>query len=541
MNCAVCGMPAGGGAALRLAAHPGAQLSECAACGSWTYFPRRPAADQVAAHDDAAYFSHPYFTLRREVTPALRRRCRMMRQYLELPAIDGRRMLDIGCDTGALLAAAREEWGIVPAGIDVASRAVAAARAAGIEAWQTRIEEAPESLSGFALITAIDLIEHVPAPGEFLREIRRRVEPGGPAYLETPNIESFVYKFGRRLSRITGGRPAALFERLFPPEHIQYFTRRSLAAAARDAGFEIGRIGTRALPWSDIAASRFTRLAMAPLQLLDRITGRGILIRAVLLRPPDFPPPGVPGVFVLLPVLNEMENIARLLDRIEAELRDVPFTIGIVDDGSTDGTVAYLQDRVRVSGSRLHLICRKKRLRASQRGAALRTLMLWGLEHTAHGIFVEIDGDLSHRPEEMRRGIRLVAEGACDIAIASKYVEGSEVTRRPWGRRMVSGVCSALVRCLISPRIRDYSNGFRFYSRQAAQTAAARPYRYGSPIYLSEILALWLRAGLRIREFPTLYVGRNEGVSKLRLADLAKASIAVFEIAARYHILRFRR
>jgi dolichol-phosphate mannosyltransferase len=247
------------------------------------------------------------------------------------------------------------------------------------------------------------------------------------------------------------------------------------------------------------------------------------------------------SVFVLLPVLNEMENIAALLDRMEAELKDVPFTIGIVDDGSTDGTVAYLQNRVKRPDHNLHLICRKKKYRASQRGAALRTLMLWGLENTTHRIFVEIDGDLSHRPEEMRRGINLVAESKCDIAIASKYVPGSKVTNRPWGRRMVSGVCSAMVRCLITPRIRDYSNGFRFYSRQAAALAAAHPNRYGSPIYLSEILALWLRSGLRVTEFPSLYVGRNEGVSKLRIADLAKASIAIFEIATRYHLLGFRR
>jgi len=246
-------------------------------------------------------------------------------------------------------------------------------------------------------------------------------------------------------------------------------------------------------------------------------------------------------VFVLLPVLNEIENIGPLLDRISAELQDVPFTIGIVDDGSTDGTVAYLQERAQKSAGILHVICRKKRLRASQRGAALRTLMLWGLKHTSHEIFVEIDGDLSHRPEELHHGIRLVSTGASDIAIASKYVTGSVVTNRPWGRRMVSGVCSAMVRCLITPRIRDYSNGYRFYSRAAAALAVAHPNHYGSPIYLSEVLALWLRAGLRVTEFPTVYVGRNEGVSKLRIADLVKASIAIFEISARYHVLGFRR
>jgi hypothetical protein len=43
-----------------------------------------------------------------------------------------------------------------------------------------------------------------------------------------------------------------------------------------------------------------------------------------------------------------------------------------------------------------------------------------------------------------------------------------------------------------------------------------------------------------VGEFRTVYVGRNEGVSKLRAADLIKAGVAVFEIAARYHFVGFR-
>jgi len=244
---------------------------------------------------------------------------------------------------------------------------------------------------------------------------------------------------------------------------------------------------------------------------------------------------------VLLPVLNEAANIDELLRRIEAALQGVPYTIGVVDDGSTDGTIERLEERMKAADHRLHLICRKKRLRASQRGGALRTLMLWGLENTGHEVFVEIDGDLSHRPEEIHSGIQLVTGGGFDIAIASKYQPGSQVVNRPAGRRLVSWVCSMAVGMLLSRRIRDYSNGFRFYTRAAARLAAGHTCRYGSPIYLSEILALWMRHGLRIVEFPSIYVGRNEGLSKLRMADLIKASLAILEISARYHVLGFTR
>jgi hypothetical protein len=151
-----------------------------------------------------------------------------------------------------------------------------------------------------------------------------------------------------------------------------------------------------------------------------------------------------------------------------------------------------------------------------------------------------MDGDLSHRPEELRTGIGLLTANRCDIAIASKYISGSAVINRPWGRLAVSKVCSYAVRSLLSTQVRDYSNGYRFYTRASAQLAASHAYRYGSPIYLSEILALWMRSGLRVGEFNTVYVGRNEGVSKLRVADLIKAAIGIFEIASRYHLLGFK-
>ena len=247
------------------------------------------------------------------------------------------------------------------------------------------------------------------------------------------------------------------------------------------------------------------------------------------------------GVCILLPVLNERQNIAELLDRIEASLAGIAHTVCIVDDGSKDGTVDYLESRMAQPGHNLHLIRRVKQSRGSERGGALFVSLLWGLDHTAHEIFVEMDGDLSHRPEELAEGIGRIARGECDVAIASKYLPGSEVTNRPWGRLMVSRVCSFAVGGVLTPRVRDYSNGYRFYTRAAAELIAGCEIRYASPIYLTEVMALWLRSGLRIAEFRTTYIGRNEGVSKLRFIDLFKAVFAVFEVSFRYHFAGFKK
>jgi dolichol-phosphate mannosyltransferase len=215
------------------------------------------------------------------------------------------------------------------------------------------------------------------------------------------------------------------------------------------------------------------------------------------------------GILILLPVLNERSNIEELLARIARGLAGRSYTICIVDDGSRDGTVEWLKARLAKPHSHFHLIQRLKTSRGSKRGGALRAALVWGLKHTPHEIFVEMDGDLSHRPEELKEGIAFVERGACDVAIASKYLPGSWVTNRPWGRRMVSLICGAAVRAVISSKVRDYSNGYRFYSRAAADLIVAHKIRYTSPIYLTEVLALWMHSGLRVREFPSTYVGRN--------------------------------
>jgi dolichol-phosphate mannosyltransferase len=149
-----------------------------------------------------------------------------------------------------------------------------------------------------------------------------------------------------------------------------------------------------------------------------------------------------------------------------------------------------------------------------------------------------MDGDLSHRPEELPTGLDAIAQGA-DIAVASKYLPGSRVIRRPLARRLVSLTCNYAVRTLLTRRLTDYSNGFRFYTRRAAQAIATSHIRYGSPIYLTEVMAIWLHDGFRVSEFASIYVGRGEGVSKLRPLDLVKAAVGACEISWRFHTGRF--
>lgn len=285
-RCSVCTTTLSGPVRVRLGE---SQLIECAGCGSWIYLPRLSVQQQATIHDTAHYFEHPYFQGRRQAGAVLDRRCRNTFARIEaginLESLRGERMLDIGCDTGRFLTSAANQFGIVPVGIDVSAQAVQRAAQQGLEVYHTALEHAPDHLTDFRVITAIDLIEHLIDPSALLRQVFIRLRPDGVLYLETPNINSMVYRFGRLLCQITGGQPRPVFERLFPPQHVQYFTNSSLATLAKQCGFEVVRLDHRTLPPTDISTSLPIRLGVAALQLLDLLFGSKILLCALLRRP----------------------------------------------------------------------------------------------------------------------------------------------------------------------------------------------------------------------------------------------------------------
>jgi dolichol-phosphate mannosyltransferase len=193
-------------------------------------------------------------------------------------------------------------------------------------------------------------------------------------------------------------------------------------------------------------------------------------------------------VLIILPVLNEAGNIAEVLAGLGGALGDRPHTICVIDDGSVDGTVEKVLTTTPAAGGHIQLLRRTKTRAGCQRGAALRAGLEWGVRDPRVEAFVEIDGDRSHRVEELAVGLDVIDTGRADVAIASKYLPGSRVLNRSKGRRLVSRVCSLAASLMLDRAVADYSNGYRFYNRHAAMLAVQHRLRYGSPIYLSEVL-----------------------------------------------------
>jgi SAM-dependent methyltransferase len=258
----------------------------CNSCGSWTSLPRPTVESQASLHDTAEYFEHPYFQARRENEALSLGRCRnifgQIANVMNVDCLRGERMLDIGCDVGSLLVAAAQSYGIQPLGLDVAGRAVQVARSRGLQVFHGTIETAPQEFSGIKLASAVDILEHAANPSAFLKSVRDRLASGGLFFIQTPNCESIVYQLGWRISQLTNGRPSGSLDRLFPPQHIQYFSQCGLQFLAQRIGFQVVDMQTRILPRSDIVTSVLVRAGLMGLQVIDSLRGKQILLCTVL-------------------------------------------------------------------------------------------------------------------------------------------------------------------------------------------------------------------------------------------------------------------
>ena len=148
---------------------------------------------------------------------------RLRRMFLG--AGEGRKLLDIGCGSGAFVSRMRRR-GWDACGIDVDPAAVAAGRSRyGVDVQQGVAADLVAQGKKFAVVTANHVIEHVSDPVQFLVQCRNLLNGAGRVILVTPNAGSFGHQ-----------RFAAHWYGLDVPRHLWVFTPRSLKECARRAG-----------------------------------------------------------------------------------------------------------------------------------------------------------------------------------------------------------------------------------------------------------------------------------------------------------------
>lgn len=148
-------------------------------------------------------------------------------------------LLDVGCGSGALLRRA-QALGFVAAGVEISARLASLVKdQLRCEVYQQFLSDLDLPESSFSIVTMYDLIEHSENPRQDLEHVFRILRSGGVFFALTPNDQALL----RRISRVLFAASLHSFSdpmrRLYYPDHLSYFTARSLVRLLESTGFEL--------------------------------------------------------------------------------------------------------------------------------------------------------------------------------------------------------------------------------------------------------------------------------------------------------------
>ena len=215
-----------------------------------------------------------------------------------------------------------------------------------------------------------------------------------------------------------------------------------------------------------------------------------------------------PALSVIVPTLNEEACIEGFLEQVSRflESRGPSWEIVVVDDGSSDGTVALVERRM-AADRRIRLVPQPHR----GKGAAVRRGML-----AAQGEWrLMTDADLSVSPAEWAAFLDAAAASGAEVVIGSREAPGSRRIGEPVARHLIGRTFNWVVRLFTLPGIHDTQCGFKLLRADVAQRVFPHVSLDGFAFDV-ELLFLSRRAGFRVREVGVVWVCRKDSRVSIR-------------------------
>ena len=212
-----------------------------------------------------------------------------------------------------------------------------------------------------------------------------------------------------------------------------------------------------------------------------------------------------PELTVVIPALEERDNIAPLCRLLDSALSGVAWEVIFVDDDSRDGTASLVREMAR---SDIRIRCVQ---RIGRRG--LSTACIEGVLASAAPFFAVMDADMQHDEALLPRMLELLRSGAYDVVIGSRYMSGGGVGDLARGRLGLSRFGTRLSRAICKTDITDPMSGFFMVRRETFEKAVRRLSGQGFKILLDFLASS--DEGLRVGELPYQFGQRRFGRSKL--------------------------
>jgi glycosyltransferase involved in cell wall biosynthesis len=200
---------------------------------------------------------------------------------------------------------------------------------------------------------------------------------------------------------------------------------------------------------------------------------------------------------VVVPVFNEEDNIEPLVSEIAEVLDGREFELLLVDDGSTDRTVARIPREPFV------------RVLEFEKNTGQSAAIHAGVMAARGELIALLDGDLQNDPADIPRLIEEIERGA-DLVCGwrAKRQDG-------WGKRVQSRIANRVRQWFTRDGVRDTGCTLKVMRRDCRD--ALMPFT-GMHRFIPALVAA---RGARVVEIPVNHRARRHGISKYGLANRA--------------------
>ncbi len=213
---------------------------------------------------------------------------------------------------------------------------------------------------------------------------------------------------------------------------------------------------------------------------------------------------------VIVPCYNEARTIGEIIRRVRA----APIAnkqIIVVDDGSTDGSVAMLE----AMSPPVDRLIRHERNRG--KGAAIRS----GVQAATGDVVIFQDADLEYDPAEYPRLLEPILAGDADVVYGSRFLGGYPHRAIYFWHTVANGLLTLISNLLTNLNLSDMETGFKAFRGDVIRAIAIEEERFGVEPEVTVKLAL---AGRVFYEVGISYRGRSYADGKkIRSADAVAA------------------
>ena len=202
-------------------------------------------------------------------------------------------------------------------------------------------------------------------------------------------------------------------------------------------------------------------------------------------------------ISIIIPTLNEEENIERVIKRIKKILFSQSYEIIVVDGYSSDNTVKKAIENGAI------VIYDKK-----GKGSALRK----GFDKAKGDILISMDADLSNDPKELYLIIDSIKIGY-DICMGSRFITGGGTEDMPYFRKLGNRFFVLLVNLFFGSHYSDLCYGYRGFRKKIIKDLDLKEDRFAIE---TEININAAKKHMKVIEIPSVEKKRDMGTGKLR-------------------------